>query len=94
MVPDAEERIRARLRVPTRYGYHRMTPLLREEGLCVSHKRIQRLCRDEGLRVLRRPKKRYRVGASTVPPLACGRVNPTRCGLSTSASTGPRTCAP
>jgi transposase InsO family protein len=33
----------------------------------VNHKRIQRLCRDEGLRVLRRPKKRYRVGFSTVP---------------------------
>ena len=33
----------------------------------MNHKRIQRLCRDEGLRVLRRPKKRYRVGFSTVP---------------------------
>jgi putative transposase len=44
-----------------------MTALLREEGFCVNHKRIQRLCRDEGLRVLRRPKKRYRVGVSTVP---------------------------
>jgi transposase InsO family protein len=44
-----------------------MTALLREEGFCVNHKRIQRLCRDEGLRVLRRPKKRYRVGQSTVP---------------------------
>ena len=44
-----------------------MTALLREEGFCVNHKRIQRLCRDEGLRVLRAPKKRYRVGISTVP---------------------------
>jgi putative transposase len=44
-----------------------MTALLRDEGFCVNHKRIQRLCRDEGLRVLRRPKKRYRIGTSAVP---------------------------
>jgi putative transposase len=70
-VPDEEQRIRARLRELARrrprYGYRRLTTLLREEGVCVNHKRIQRLCRDEGLRVLRRPRKRYRVGVSTVP---------------------------
>jgi putative transposase len=70
-VPDEEKRIRARLRDLARgrprYGYRRLTALLREEGFCVNHKRIQRLCRDEGLRVLRRPRKRYRVGVSTVP---------------------------
>jgi len=69
-VPDEEQRIRARLRELARrrprYGYRRLTALLREEGFCVNHKRIQRLCRDEGLRVLRRPRKRYRVGTSTV----------------------------
>lgn len=71
VVPDEEEAIRARLRALARqrprYGYRRMTALLREEGFCVNHKRIQRLCRDEGLRVVRRPKKRLRVGVSTVP---------------------------
>jgi putative transposase len=71
VVADEEEHIRARLRdlarQRPRYGYRRMTALLREEGFCVNHKRIQRLCRDEGLRVLRAPKKRYRVGVSTVP---------------------------
>jgi putative transposase len=70
-VPDEEERIRARLRELARkrprYGYRRLTVVLREEGFCVNHKRIQRLCRDEGLRVLRRPKKRYRTGVSTFP---------------------------
>jgi putative transposase len=70
-VPDAEERIRARLRALARqrprYGYRRLTARLRAEGFCVNHKRIQRLCRDEGLRVLRRPKKRDRIGTSTVP---------------------------
>ncbi len=70
-VCDEEERIRKRLRdlarERPRYGYRRMTALLREEGFCVNHKRIQRLCRDEGLRVLRRAKKRYRIGVSTLP---------------------------
>jgi len=70
-VPDEEARIRERLRhlarARPRYGYRRLTALLREEGFCVNHKRIQRLCRDEGLRVMRRPKKRYRVGVSTFP---------------------------
>jgi putative transposase len=50
-----------------RYGYRRMTTLLREEGFCVNHKRIQRLCRDEGLRVVPKAKKRYRIGTSTFP---------------------------
>jgi putative transposase len=68
---DEEEAIRRRLRELARqrprYGYRRMTALLREEGFCVNHKRIQRLCRDEGLRVVRKAKKRYRIGTSTVP---------------------------
>ena len=46
-------------------GYRRMTTILRREGYCVNHKRIQRLCRDEGLRVLKKAKKRSRVGTST-----------------------------
>jgi putative transposase len=79
-VPDEEERIRARLRSLARerprYGYRRMTALLREEGFCVNHKRIQRLCRDEGLRVLRRPKKRYRIGVSTVPATRLRAIRP------------------
>jgi len=53
-----------------------MTALLRDEGFCVNHKRIQRLCRDEGLRVLRRPKKRYRIGVSTVPAIRLRATHP------------------
>ena len=63
-----EENLRSRLRVLARahprYGYRRMTTILRREGYCVNHKRIQRLCRDEGLRVLKKAKKRTRVGTS------------------------------
>jgi len=69
--PDEEQVLRARLRelarARPRYGYRRMTALLRGEGFCVNHKRIQRLCRDEGLRVVKKAKKRSRVGVSTVP---------------------------
>ena len=70
-VPDAETQLRLRLcqlaRERPRYGYRRLTRLLVNEGYCVNHKRVQRLCRDEGLRVRRSPKKRSRVGTSTVP---------------------------
>jgi putative transposase len=71
VVPDLEQRLRARLRELARqrprYGHRRMTALLRQEGFWVNHKRVQRLCRDEGLRVLVRPRKRMRLGTSTVP---------------------------
>jgi putative transposase len=68
---DIEQAIRFRLRelarVRPRYGYRRLTALLRTEGFCVNYKRIQRLCRDEGLRVLHKAKKRARIGVSAVP---------------------------
>jgi len=41
--------------------------LLLREGFTVNHKRIQRLCRDEGLRVRVSRRKRARVGTSTTP---------------------------
>ena len=34
-----------------RYGYRRITALLRQEGWRVNHKRVERLWRQEGLRV-------------------------------------------
>ena len=65
-----EEHLRARLRelarAHPRYGYRRMTAILCREGYCVNHKRIQRLCRDEGLRVRKAARKRSRVGMSTI----------------------------
>ncbi|MFM7146426.1 MAG: IS3 family transposase [Actinomycetales bacterium] len=70
-VPDAEQRLRARLRdlaaAHPRYGYRRLGVLLVREGFGVNHKRVQRLCRQEGLRVRVKKRKRSRVGASTVP---------------------------
>lgn len=60
------DRLRSLARAHPRYGYRRMTAILCREGYCVNHKRIQRLCRDEGLRVRKAAKKRSRVGMSTI----------------------------
>ena len=50
-----------------RYGYRRAYHDARAEGWVVDHKKIQRLWRDEGLRVPQR-RRRKRVGSSTVDP--------------------------
>ena len=44
-----------------RYGYRRITALLRQEGWSVKHKRVERLWRKEGLRVPRKQPKRGRL---------------------------------
>jgi len=44
-----------------RYGYRRITALLRNEGWQVNHKRIERLWRQEGLKVPQRQPKRGRM---------------------------------
>jgi len=44
-----------------RYGYRRITALLRTEGWNVNHKRIERLWRQEGLKVPGRQPKRRRL---------------------------------
>lgn len=45
-----------------RYGYRRITALLRWEGWRVNHKRVERIWRREGLKVPRRQPKRSRLG--------------------------------
>ena len=72
VAPPAPERwLRSRLRklakAHPRYGYRRLHALLLREGFTVNHKRVQRLCRDEGLRVRVSRRKRARVGTSTTP---------------------------
>ena len=44
-----------------RYGYRKITQLLRIEGWQVNHKRIERLWREEGLQLPQRHKKRKRL---------------------------------
>lgn len=50
-----------------RWGYRRAHVWLLEQGWSVNRKRVQRLWREEGLRVPERRRKRQRLGQSTVP---------------------------
>jgi transposase InsO family protein len=55
-------RIRELAREHPRYGYRRITALLRREGWSVNRKRVHRLWRREGLKVPRAQRKRRRLG--------------------------------
>jgi putative transposase len=55
--------LRARIKeiatVRVRYGYRRITVLLRREGWCVNHKHVHRIYREEGLAIrTKRPRRR------------------------------------
>ena len=64
-VPDSERPLVLRMvELATqygRYGYRRVTALLRAEGFRVNHKRVERLWRREGLKVPARQPKRRRL---------------------------------
>jgi len=61
------ERLREISKDRARWGYRRAHALLVEEGWEVNRKRVQRVWREEGLRVPQRKRKRRRLGESTVP---------------------------
>jgi putative transposase len=67
---DRDDALRTRLRelsrTHPRWGYRRAWASLRAEGFEANRKKIQRLWREEGLRVPARRRKRLRLGASTV----------------------------
>jgi len=44
-----------------RYGYRRITAMLRQEGWQVNHKRVERIWREEGLKVPQKQPKRRRL---------------------------------
>jgi transposase InsO family protein len=44
-----------------RYGYRRITAMLRQEGWLVNHKRVERIWRQEGLKVPQKQPKRRRL---------------------------------
>jgi len=58
-----------------RWGYRKAWATLREEGWTVNRKHVQRLWREEGLRVPAQRRKRQRLGDSTV---AAGRLRAER----------------
>jgi len=57
-------RLRELVRRRPRFGYRRLTELLRREGWPVNAKRIHRLCRQEGLKVRRKRRKQRALGQS------------------------------
>ncbi len=64
-IPEEEARLVARMMELAseygRYGYRRITAMLRGQGWKVNHKRVERLWRQEGLKVLSRQPKRGRL---------------------------------
>ena len=64
---DDEERLVARIiELATRYGrygYRRITALLKQEGFRVNHKRVERIWRREGLKVPKKQPKRGRLSS-------------------------------
>ena len=70
-VGDRDDGLRERLRLLSRehprWGYRLAWGAVREEGWAVNRKKIQRLWREEGLRVPPKRRKRRRLGGSTVP---------------------------
>ncbi len=58
-----------------RYGYRRVTALLRREGQEINAKRVQRVRRKEGLQVSRKQRKLRRVGLSTAERQRATRTN-------------------
>ena len=60
-----------------RYGYRRVTALLQAEGWAVNHKRVERIWRQEGLRVPKRQPKRGRLWLNDG---SCIRLRPTHRG--------------
>jgi len=64
-IPEDEELLRQRIielaSTYGRYGYRRITALLRNEGWIVNHKRVERKWRQEGLKVPQKQPKRGRL---------------------------------
>ncbi len=64
-IVDGEERLAARIIALAtqygRYGYRRITALLKEEEWQVNHKKIERIWRREGLKVPQKQPKRRRL---------------------------------
>lgn len=58
-----------------RYGYRRITALLREEGFSVNHKRVERIWRQEGLKGPQKQPKRKRLWLTDG---SCIRLRPER----------------
>ena len=70
-----ERRIKALSQKHPRYGYRFITQLLRREGWRVNRKRVQRIRRQAGLQVVRKPHKTKRARAGQVERKRASRPN-------------------
>jgi transposase InsO family protein len=65
MIPENEDLLREKIIELAsdygRYGYRRVTALLRNQGWIVNHKRVERIWREEGLKVPQKQPKRGRL---------------------------------
>ena len=79
---DPQEGLRVRLRElaasRVRYGYRRLTVLLKREGWAVNAKRIYRLYSEEGLIV--RTKQAQTKGTAPARAAGCSRAEPIKSG--------------
>jgi transposase InsO family protein len=57
-----------------RYGYRRITAMLRDTGWRINHKRVERIWRQEGLKV---PKKQPKRGRLWLNDGSCAKLRPT-----------------
>jgi putative transposase len=78
-IPDDEERLTSQItKLATqygRYGYRRITALLKNDGWRVNHKRVERIWRREGLKV---PQKLPKRGRLWLNDGSCIRLRPER----------------
>ena len=72
---EMERRIGELSRAHPRYGYRRVTAMLRREGEEINAKRVQRVRRAEGLQVRERQKRMKRAGQSTAPRQRAEKIN-------------------
>ena len=72
-------------------GYRRAHAVLRQAGWSINRKAVQRLWREEGLRVATQRRKRQRLGTSTTSADRLAAEHPIMCGRWTTSSTRPPT---
>ena len=86
--PEDADPLRARIVVLAReygrYGYRRITALLHQEGWHVNHKRVERIWRQEGLKVPQKQPSEAGSGSPVAPVSADGLSIRTMCGRMTS----------
>ncbi|MFT6660860.1 MAG: putative transposase [Maricaulis maris] len=74
-VTDSQD-IRARMRVIAaarrRFGYRRIGLMLEREGITMNHKKLRRLCKEEGLTVRRRRGRKRATGTREPMPVPDG----------------------